>query len=171
MKVLIFLPYEDFKDETLAGVLLFLGKWKIEYALSSYRNECKGYHGAIKKITINTSDAKQQDYDAIMLIDGKGIDKLSLYEYRPLLDLVISFDRNSKFICAFGNAVKILAKANIVKGKPISVQNDNSTKSMVLTFLGIPSEKSIECAGNLCTVSSGNVIEVMPEVLARMGFS
>ena len=50
MRVAIFLPPKDFRDETVSMIKLILEKWKVDGVITSYTTkECVGRHGAVYK--------------------------------------------------------------------------------------------------------------------------
>ncbi len=155
MKILILLPPKDFRDESMASIKLFLDKWSVSYEVATYGlKDCVGSHGAIYKTNIDANKVGTQDYNAIFLVDGEGVETFKLYDYRPLLDLIVKFNMHGKIIGAIGNAQKILARANIIKDKKMAIPQDEETKRLVMLFRGVPSENEFEISGNLFTVRS-----------------
>ena len=171
MRFLVFIAPNNFKDETLSMIKTFFNRWNVEYKVSSYSNkECNGYHGVVVKPDINTGMASASDYDGIILVDGQGIEDYKLFEYRPLLDIVYQFNDKGKIVCAVGNSIKALARANIIKSKKVSTPNDSEMKRLVLLFHGIPSESGIEIAGNIVTIKDPmNIAEPLQEMLKSIG--
>jgi putative intracellular protease/amidase len=113
---------------------------------------------------------KPDEFDGILIVDGSGIEKYELYDYRPLLDIVYNMSRMGKFVAAVGNGIKIVARANIIKDRKIAMPNDEETKKLVILFHGVPSEKSIEVSGNIYTIKdSDNLETTMPYMLQRLG--
>jgi len=169
VKALIFIPPKDFRDESVSLIRLFFDKWGVNYRISSYTSsECVGMRGASYSPQVHTSKVTSADYDAIVLIDGNGIDNYKLYDYRPLLDLVSNFHRQGKYIIGIDNAAKIPARANIVKGRLISFA-DSDTKGLVSLFHGIRSDKQYAISDNLITIrSSGDIEEAMHKILEHM---
>ena len=160
MKFLIFIPPKDFKDESVSAVKMFFDRWGVNYQITSYSSkECVGYHGAVYTPDINTNKVDTTDYDGIMLIDGSGIDSYKLSEFRPLLDLMLRFNSSKKYIGAIGNAIKIVARANIIKDKKISMPSDEDAKRNIILFHGIPSEEPIEMEGNIATIRDARSLE------------
>ena len=158
MNFLVYVP-QEFKDETLSMVELFLNKWGISYEIASHAaQECRGAHGGKCKATISISTANYLDYDGIIITDGKGIDANKTYEYRPFLDLVVKFNNSKKFLCAINNGVKVLARANIITGRRISV-NDKTASDFVRLFRGIPSAAGVEIAENIITANDNQGLE------------
>jgi protease I len=171
MRFLILIAPKDFKDESLAMVKLFFNRWNIEYRVGSYsRGECEGYHGAVYKPDVNANDVRSSDYDGLMIIDGSGIESSRMYEYRPLLDMILLFNNSNRYICAMGNAVKIIARANVIKDKKIAMPADEDTARMVVLFHGIPSKEKIEIDKNIITIRDSNGLdESLPKMLQRVG--
>ncbi len=171
MRFLVLIPPSDFSDESMELVDLFFNKWGIEYEIASYtRNACIGSHGGIKKPTLHANSVTVFGYDAFMLIDGIGVEKYKLYEYRPLLDMVYSFHSHKKVVWAIGNAIKIAARANIIKDKKVSVPQSADVRGVVNLFRGILSTEPSEVQGNICTVGNPSNLElVMPGILAKLG--
>ncbi len=171
MTLLVFLPPSDFRDETIATVKLFLDKWGVEYRLASYGNkDCTGSHGAVYKQQASMSKLRLSDFSGILLIDGKGVETYKLYEYRPLLDTILQANNERKLIAAIGNSIKVLARANIINGKKVSVPQDDETKRLVLLFHGVPSENEIEVADNIITIRGSSRMEApMQTFLERLG--
>lgn len=171
MRILIFIAPNDFRDETLNMAKLFFDKWGVEYKTTSFsKKECKGYHGSICFPDVNTNVVKPDEFDGILIVDGSGIEKYELYDYRPLLDIVYNMSRMGKFVAAVGNGIKIVARANIIKDRKIAMPNDEETKKLVILFHGVPSEKSIEVSGNIYTIKdSDNLETTMPYMLQRLG--
>lgn len=171
MRFLIFLPPSGFRDESLRLVELFFDKWGIGRQVSSYtRTDCTGEHGSSRRPDINASKVTVFGYDALLIMDGPGMDKYRLYEYRPLLDMVYSFYANGKVVWAIGNAIKVLARANIVKGKRVSMPREQDAKSAVLMFHGLPSTAQAEVQERLCTIGNPEDLETaVPDVFLRLG--
>jgi hypothetical protein len=171
MKFLIFIPPKDFKDESVAALKLFFDRWGVDYQITSYSTkECIGYHGAIYKPDINTNKIDESQYNGIIIVDGKGIDSYKIYEFRPFLDIILRFNRDKKYIGAMGNAIKILAKANIIKDRKISTPEDQETKRAVSLFHGTPSENDIEIDGNIITIKdTRNMESSIQKVLEHIG--
>lgn len=161
MKFLIFIAPKDFKDETVSIFKLFLNKFDVEYLITSYSTKkCTGIHGVVYEPQINTNLVDVSRFDGIIIIDGLGLEIYKLYEFRPFLDLLLKFNKMNKYIVAIDNAVKILAKANIVRNKKISVnENNRELKNFILLFHGIASNKDIEIDKNLITIKDSDNIE------------
>jgi len=160
MRMLIFIPPKDFQDETLSMLKLFFDKWGIEYALTSYaKGECVGKHGAVVKPDLHASTADSSEYDGIIIVNGDGIDEYKLYEFRPLLDMLLLFDKNAKQIWAIGNGIKVVARANVVKGRKLAVDKNAETLRLVSLFHGEPSNADFEIDRNIVSIKAAADLE------------
>ena len=170
MRFLVFVPSEKFKDESLSKVRMFLDRWGEDYKIFSYARVCKGYHGAICKADICASPVSVEDYDGIIMIDGRGIDANRTYEYRPLLDMVTQFAAEGKLVVAINNAVKIIARTNTVKGRKIAVMKVKELGEFVSLFRGVPSGNPIEFSGNTITIndSESRLEESLDKMFKRL---
>ncbi len=171
MKFLIFVPPNDFRDESLSTIRMFFDRWNVGYQITSYSTkECTGMHGASCMPDINANRVDISGYDGIIFIDGAGVDSYKLSEFRPLLDMVLKFNNGNKYIGAVGNSVKVLAKANIIKGKKMAVPEDENVKKVVQLFHGVMSDKNMEIDGNIITVKDANALEEsLNPILERLG--
>jgi hypothetical protein len=167
MRFAVFVPAKDFKDESLNIVKIILAKSGIEYDIASYSRACIGSHGAFYKAGVNPSDVVPSRYDGFVLIDGQGIDDSAAYDYRPLLDTVMMMNSAGKRILSVGNAIKIPARANIIKGKRIAVP-DLDSKRFIVLFYGIPSESRVEISGNLITAKDSKSLELGAEPIMNV---
>jgi hypothetical protein len=158
MRLAIFIPQKDFKDESLSLVKLILDKWGVSYRIACYGKGGIGTHGALVRADINANQITTDQFDGIVFIDGKGIDDQKIYDYRPLLDIVTAFNDAKKYLVCVGNAAKIPCRANIVKGKKIAV-GDEDTMRLARLFYGIPSNNSVEGMGNLITIKDSRAVE------------
>ena len=171
MRFLIFLAPKDFHDETLKMLRLFFDRWNVEYQITSYsKSECRGRHGEVVKPDINTGMVLASEYDGIVLVGGAGIDAYKLFDFRPLLDLLLQFNVAHKQIVAVDSAVKVVARANIIKGKNISTPENEETKRLVLLFHGVPTQNNIEFADNIITIRDpASMDETLDEMISRLG--
>jgi putative intracellular protease/amidase len=171
MQVAIIIPPKDFKDETLAELKLMLDKWHIQAVISSYTSEeCVGYHGAIYKPEVNAAKLEERKFDAVVFIDGPGVDSYKLYDFRPLLDTLRNFYASGMLIGAVGNAIKIVARANIISGVRIAVPNDAETRRLVQLYRGVLSERAVEIDRNIISARGyESITEFSNAILDKFG--
>ncbi len=171
MRFAIFIPPKDFKDESLSAIKLVFDRWGVRYSVASYAaNECVGYHGAVCRPDISAHKIDTNDFDGIVLVDGPGIDEMRLYEYRPLLDVLLIFNQKGKYIGGINNAIKIIARANIVRDKKIALPKDEEARRLVLLFHGAISDKGTELSNNIFTIrDSAGLEQQLQEILQQFG--
>jgi hypothetical protein len=171
MEFLIFIPPNDFKDESVSTFKMFFERWGIKPTITSYSTkECLGAHGARYMPDINTNKVDPSKYDGIVLVDGPGVDTYKLQDFRPFFDILAKFNSMHKYIIAIGNAQKIAAKSNIIRGKKVATPEDKETQRVVQLFHGIVSNKDAEIDGNIISFKSTNAIEEnIHSVLEHMG--
>ncbi|MDE1851419.1 MAG: DJ-1/PfpI family protein [Candidatus Micrarchaeota archaeon] len=166
MKVALLVAPKQFRDESVSHSMPMLQKWGASPTIVSYSTkDCVGYRGAVYKVGLNAGRMHPDDFDAIVLVDGPGIDTYKLYDFRPLLDMVKLFFDKGKPIAVMGNAVKIVARANIINGIKISAPKDEESKRLVLLYRGIESEKPLEHDRNIISLSDDSMVEQMTGVL------
>ncbi|HUY70547.1 MAG TPA: DJ-1/PfpI family protein [Candidatus Baltobacteraceae bacterium] len=173
MAVLVFIAPREFRDESLNAVKLFLSKWGVSYKIASYTShDCVGTHGAIVKPDVHGAKISAQDYSGIIIVDGEGIEGFKIFEYRPMLDMILHFNNAKKPIMAIGNAIRVPARANVITGKKVSVTHDAETNRQLVLFHGIPSREPFEVAENLVTIGlPENISVALPKVLEMVSLS
>lgn len=171
MKVALLIAPKDFKDESVSGIRLMLEKWGIEPVITSYSNhDCIGYHGAAYKPSLNAAAVKPDDFDALVLIDGPGVDGYRLYDFRPLLDTVKLFSMRKKLICAINNGIKVVARANIIANVKVAMPQDDETQRLVLLYHGKPSKEGLELDCGILTLgNSDRITEFADMIIRRLG--
>ncbi len=171
MKVAVIIPPKDFKDETLSMAKLLFDKWGIKPVISSYTSSpCTGSHGAVYMPEINASKIDPQDYNAVLLVDGSGIESYKLYDFRPLLDLLKNFISAGKIVGAIGNAIKVISRANIISDTKVAAPSDEESQRLVRLYKGINSQHDIETDKNIVTArNSDNAEAFVSAVLDALG--
>lgn len=171
MKVAVLIAPKNFKDESVSRAKTMLEKWGVEPVISSYStHDCVGYHGATYPVGLNAAKVRSDDFDALLLMDGPGVDSYKLYDFRTLLDLVKAFSMKGKPVAAIGNAVKIVARANVINGVKVSVPNDRESMRLAVLFKGVVSEKPMESDKNIMTLSNSDGVEqFLGMMLEKMG--
>ena len=168
MKVALLIAPKDFKDESVSGIKLMLEKWGVDPIIVSYSNhDCIGYHGAACKPSLNAAAVKPDDFDALVLIDGPGVDGYKLYDFRPLLDTVKLFSMRKKLICAINNGIKVVARANIIANVKIAMPKDEETQRLVLLYHGKPSKEDMELDGGILTLGNNDRITDFADMMVR----
>lgn len=171
MKVVIVIPPKDFRDETVSHAKMMMEKWGVTPVIASYTaKECVGYHGAVYKPDINASRIEPSEYDALLLVNGVGVEGYKLYEFRPLLDLVKGFVSNKKIVAAIGNSVKIITKSNVITDAAIASPDDDEIKRNIRIYRGTESESEVEFDKNLLTAKGdSNTDQFIDTLLEKLG--
>ena len=171
MKAVLVIPPKGFKDESVSKVSLLLKKWGIDVVISSYaKAPCMGEHGASYLSDLNTARVSPENFDAIVLIDGKGVDAYRLYEFAPMLDLIKKFNSKKKIIFGIGNAVKIMAKAGIINKRKIAESDDEVIKNMAKAERAVMSEEPAIADENIITSKNNDsLIAATSLMFYRMG--
>ncbi len=165
-KVAVIIPPKDFKDETLSMGKLLFEKWDVKPVIASYTSrECTGVHGAIVTPDANASNINAQEFAALLLIDGEGVESYKLYDFRPLLDLVKSFNASGKVVAAIGNAIKIISRANIITDTKISTPQDEESQRLVRLYRGIESKNPVENDKKIVSARSPEYVETFISTL------
>ncbi len=168
MKVAIVIPPKDFKDETVALAKMMLEKWGVTPVITSYTaKDCVGYHGAVYKPDMNTSKVEPSEYDALLLVNGVGVEGYKLYEFRPLLDLVKGFVTNKKIVAAIGNSIKILTKTNVITDVAIATPDDEDIKRNVRIYRGEESADNVEFDKNILTAKGDEDLDKFVDTLLQ----
>lgn len=171
MKVVIVIPPKDFKDETVSNISLMLKKWNIEYVIASAGiGSCFGYHGAVLDSKMKYTEIQSRDFDCIILPDGMGVELYKLYDSRQLLDIIKHFNENGKLVACIGNAIKILARANIISNKKIATVKDPEIARLAKLFRGVVTDNPIEADGQIITASdSESSMEFSKKIVDSLG--
>ena len=130
-------------------------------------HELVGYHGAVYNADINAAKITPYDFDAIILVDGKGVDEYKLYDFRQLLDTIKLFSIQKKMIAAIGNSIKIIARANIISNVKIAMPKDEDTKRLVILYHGIPSKEDPQFDNNILTLGDDDKIMSFSDLLLK----
>ncbi len=171
MQVAIIIPQRGFKDESLAVAKSLFAKWHIDPVIASYYSgECLGYHGAVVRPDQNAAVLRSSDFDAMLLIDGPGIDQYKMYDFRPLLDMVRLFHANNKIVAGIGNSVKILSRANVIADTKIAVPSDDETRRLATLYKGALTKNYLEFDKNVFTLSNPEKAEeLVNRMLEKLG--
>ncbi len=171
MKVAMLLAPKDFKDESASKAKLMMEKWGIEVVITSYStHDLVGYHGAVYKTQLNAAKINPDDFDAILLIDGKGVDGYKLYDFRPLLDTIRLFQMRKKPIAAINNAIKIVARANIIQNVKVAIPKDEETQRLVSLYHGTASKNEMEDDKGVLTLSNPDkAMEFADLLITKLG--
>jgi putative intracellular protease/amidase len=171
MKIAMLIAPKNFKDESVSKAKLMLEKWGIAVTITSYStHDCVGYHGAVYKPDLNAGRLNANDFDALLLIDGIGVDDYKLYDFRQLLDVVKLFQMKSKPIAAINNAIKIVARANIITNVKVAMPKDEESRRLITLYHGIAAKGEIEDDKNILTLSNPDkILDFADLIITKLG--
>ena len=173
VRFLLFLPPDGFKDESLSMVKMFVERWGGRYQVTSYgRKICTGEHGAVCKIDVDANTISPGDYDYVILIDGKGVDRWKSYEHRQLIEFISNFEKEGKPVIAINNAIKIVMRMSEIRGRKIASDDSADLRRFISLFRGIPSPANIEFSGNIVTINgSAGLDGALDKLFKKIGNS
>ena len=154
MNVALIIAPADFRDETVAKAKVMLERWNVRCSIMGFVDrECRGSHGAVYMPDANINNAKPENFDAVLIADGMGIERYRLYEVMPALDFVREIAGRGNIVAGIGNAVKFLAKANLISERKVAVPKEASELVyMVKLYRGIISDNDMECDTNIMSL-------------------
>jgi hypothetical protein len=170
MRVAILIAPAGFRDETVSITKKILEKWGVETIITSYTSKnCMGNHGAVYK-PFNTSQLIPLDYDGIILADGPGVEQFKLYDLRQLHDLLMMFIQSNKLVAGVGNAIKIIARTNMIQNMKIANTKDQDTNHLVKLFKGVITNSALESDKNIVTLGDSELIyEFADTIVSKLG--
>lgn len=171
VKAAIVIAPKDFRDETVVRAKRMFEKWNVDPVIVGFNSkECVGSHGAVYKPETTLLKITPQEFDILFLVDGLGVEEFGLYDQPHLLDQVRVFSSNNKIVAGVNNAVKIIAKANIVANKKIAIPKDVETDRLVRLYKGVISENEMECQTNIMSLRDyTKTEEFVAAILDKLG--
>jgi protease I len=151
-KVLIVIAPSDFRDEEL-----FRSKEAIESAgfktfiASTSMGEAVGMLGGRVKLEILVSQVNLSEYDAVVFIGGQGVETNNLPGNPAVVKLAKDASSSGKVVAAICIAPRILAAADVVRGKNVTSFRDNETISSLKHAGAVYTGKAFERDGKLVT--------------------
>src|SRR4030042_622101 len=114
--VLFIVAPNNFRDEELFETKTELEGAGIKTAVASKGvKEAKGSLGGKVKVDFDISNAKAENFDAVVFVGGPGA--IDYIEDKDALRIAKEFSKSNKVVSAICVAPVILAKAGILKGK------------------------------------------------------
>lgn len=120
VKVLMIIAQHGFRDEELYDAIEIFDTlgYKVDIAAQT-KEEAKGMLGAIIKPTITYKEAKPYEYDAIVVVGGRGA--MALADNLEVLKIVKNAHERQKVVGAICIAPMVLAKAGLLRGRKATV--------------------------------------------------
>lgn len=131
-KILILIAFKDYQDYEYGAPKEIFEAAGFEVATASWaKGEAQGAFGATTKVDILVSEAKIDDYDAVIFIGGSGAyDYFENADYKRLAWDAVKTEKLLGAICI---APLFLAKIGILKGKKSTVWNRPTARSLSKT--------------------------------------
>ena len=142
MKLLMVVAPKRYREEEFEVPAKMFKEAGIEYDVASTKaGECEGMMGGIVEAKIAIKDAKEKDYDGIVIAGGLGASDF-LWSDNDLKTLTEEFGRSDKVVAAICLAPVILARAGLLKGRQATVFESPASLKLIeeggANYLKIP---------------------------------
>lgn len=150
-KILLIIAQEQFRDEEcfVPTQLFEAAGVKVTVAAESTKT-AKGMLGGTIKPDIAISDARIEDYDAIVISGGSGSRKY-LWDNKTLQALIKEADTLKKVISAVCISPVVLARAGILKGKESTVFKSPDTLRELKEHGAVYLDQEVVVSGRVIT--------------------
>jgi protease I len=165
-KILIIIPPSEFSDEEFTYVYAYLRNAKLDVRVASTESSAMGIMGTKVKPNIKFSDAKTIDFDAILILgECTGLVKHNLSENNEILNLIKNSNKKKNIIAATGMATKIIAEADVIKGKLVTAWRDPKLVDLIKKHGGSYVWEPVVSDENLITADGPSSVKVFTEML------
>lgn len=150
-KILLIIAQEQFRDEEcfVPKQIFETAGAKVTVAAETAKT-AKGALGGTIKPDISISEARIDDYDAIVISGGGGARKY-LWDNRRLRDLVKEADSKKKVVSAICISPVVLARAGVLKGNESTVFNSPDTVDELEKHGAIYQDRDVVVSGRIIT--------------------
>lgn len=150
-KILIVIAQEQFRDEEcfVPKQIFEAAGVKVTVAAEATKT-AKGMLGGTTKPDIKISDARVDDYDAIVITGGSGSRKY-LWDNKALQKLLKEADAQKKVISAICISPVVLARTGILKGKESTVFKSPDTVSELKEHGAVYLDREVIISGRVVT--------------------
>jgi protease I len=168
-KVLLVIAPSDFRDEEL-----FHSKEALESAgfktsiASTSMNEAVGMLGGRVKPNLLVSQANLSQYDAVVFIGGQGVETNNLSQNPSVVKLAKDASSSGKVVAAICLAPRILAAADLVRGRNVTSFPDNETISSLRRAGAVYTGKNVERDGKLITADGPSSAREFGEEIVKV---
>jgi len=168
-KVLFVIAPSDFRDEEL-----FYTKEVVEAAgyktavASTTLNEAVGMLGGRAKPNLLVSKANLSEYSAVVFVGGQGVETNNLPENPGVLKLAVDAVEGGKVVAAICIAPRILAAADLVRGRKVTGFNDTETVSSLKNAGAVYTTRAVEVDGKLITADGPSSARKFGEEIVRV---
>jgi protease I len=142
MKLLMVVAPKRYREEEFEIPAKMFEEAGIEYDTASTKaGECEGMMGGTIEAKIAIKDAKEADYDGIVIAGGLGASDF-LWSDDDLKTLTEEFGRSGKVAAAICLAPVVLARAGLLKGRQATVSESPASLKLIeeggANYLKIP---------------------------------
>lgn len=168
-KVLFVIAPSDFRDEEL-----FYTKEVVEAAgyktavASTTLNEAVGMLGGRAKPNLLVSKVNLSEYSAVVFVGGQGVETNNLPENPDVVKLAVDAEEGGKVVAAICIAPRILAAADLVRGKKVTSFNDTETVSSLKNAGAVYTARAVEVDGKLITADGPSSARKFGEEIVRV---
>ncbi len=121
-RILMVIPQNNFRDEELLDPRKIFVEDDFDVTVASEKLMVStGALGASVTVEEKVTDAKVEDYDAVIFVGGSGIEEYRVYENVHYLNLAKAFSAAGRLVCAICAGPKVLAAAGLLTGKKATI--------------------------------------------------
>ena len=157
-KILMVIAPDQFRDEELFEPRAAFEEegWAVD-TVSTRTGDIAGMLGATETVSKTLSEVSYLDYDAAVVVGGMGSIEF-LWNNQELHHILKSVDQNQKVIAAICLSGAVLAKADLAKGKKMTVWPDD-------TAIQVLKDAGANYTGEPCTIDGNMVTANGPEAV------
>lgn len=142
MKLLMVVAPKRYREEEFEVPAKMFEEAGIEFDIASTQpGECEGMMGGIIEAKLAIKEAKEADYDGLVIVGGLGASDF-LWSDDDLKNLTEEFGKSEKVIAAICLAPVILARAGLLKGRQATVFESPASLKLIeeggANYLNIP---------------------------------
>lgn len=169
MKTVLFvIAFEGFRDEELLVPKQILeSKGFGAVVASDQRGTAVGKLGAKVEVEKTVAEVSAKDFDAVVFVGGRGVEKLKLYENKAVLHLARQFYKSGKITAAICIAPRILAVAGILAGKRATCFPDSESVAMLKGKGAEYEETAVVRDGEIITANGPESAKAFGEKMAK----
>ena len=127
-----------------------------------------GALGGETKVDLLIDSARPDDFDAIVIVGGIGVEESMLDENDGLMNLVRMASAKGKIVAAICIAPRVLAAAELVNGKNVTCFDDEATRKMLEEAGGKYTGKPVEVDGLIITANGPKAAREFGESICRV---
>ena len=132
-RVLVIIAPLDFSDELTVTLKNLLEESGFQIDISStMKGTARGVNGTMIPISMDLKEADPADYLGAVLIGGPGFVRY-FSSYRVLRGKLVEMHESGRLLAAVGEAVLLLARIGVLKGKKAADPEDQEMKSTLQT--------------------------------------